>query len=108
MSKFLQWSYIISILLMFICGVLSYMAYENVQAILFFGIIMWQVYSLVIEQRMADTQRKIKEVRGDLELALNREREFMYRALAAETALAYEKYDNKPGENVGRFEGDAE
>lgn len=101
MTTYEKWIDYVSGALVAFAAVVSFIVGDWLGGMLFTAVLLGQIVNHV-------QKRQIAELREDLELALKREREFMYRALAAETALAYERYDGTSGELIGRFEGDAE
>jgi hypothetical protein len=89
MTTYEKWIDYVSGALVAFAAVVSFLTGDVLSGLLFTSILMYQIVNHV-------NKRQIAELREDLQAALQREREFMYRALAAETALAYEKYDNPP------------
>lgn len=89
MTTYEKWIDYVSGALVAFAAVVSFLTGDVLSGLLFTSVMMYQIVNHV-------NKRQIAGLREDLELALKREREFMNRALAAETALAYEKYDNKP------------
>lgn len=91
MTTYEKWIDYVSGALVAFAAVVSFLTGDVLSGMLFTAVLFYQVV------RHAQS-RQIAELRADLALALNRERDYLYRALAAETALAYEKYDTKAGD----------
>lgn len=91
MTTYEKWIDYVSGALVAFAAVVSFLTGDVLSGLLFTSVLMYQIVNHV-------NKRQLAVLREDLDLALNREREFMYRALAAETALAYEKYDTKAGD----------
>ena len=100
MTAYEKWIDYVSGALVAFAAVLGFIVGDWFGGLLFATILVIHIFSHV-------QKRQISGLREDLDLALKREREYLYRALAAETALAYAKYDNPPVSNVPK-RGDAE